>query len=247
MKDLGIYIDLDSMFDVKYALLNSMYPELARLITTDGSYFKRVCDDYEHKDFRFKVPWSYMSQFYNARNKLMLADAKPTSIMILLSSVINNLIEYAQNGEEFRDLKFIVNTYPYLLLESEQVNISYFIRQFFSKYCKFEFYYFKPKEVNSKWILDNDVEIMIMYNFLEWLELADRSILLSTLIDDVKVMCPKLLNFKTNLINLDASVNSVDWDMIAKTCKLFVDIEFLDIVHYAPFELIQKIKENRTE
>lgn len=237
---MGIYLDLDSIFDVKYSILEYYYPELARLVIEDGSYFKRTSDNFSHPDYWLTVTPTLMEILFKHRNKRDLARAKPTSIVPLLSAVVNTLVDSAQHGEEFRDIKFFVNTYPYVLTESEQANIAVFIGQFFRKYCEFDFHYLEPKEVTSEWIKNNDIEFMAMYNFLWWLELAEKKELFKVVIEDVRVMTPKLLNLFVSSKEEIEKMKDMSWESIEECCKIFVDLEFIDLLSYAPFEFLRK-------
>lgn len=243
----NIYVDLDSMFDVKYVILEKYFPKLAELVIKDKSYFFRTTDQFMHKDFPFKVSSSHFMTLYNSRTKFDLGKAKPTSIMILIAAAFNNFLDSSQNGDDLKDIKFIINTYPYKLKENEQMNICLFMRQFFRRHLEFDFYYLPIQYIDSKWILENEIEIMVIHDFLNWIEITDKKILFSHLVDNVRVMTPKIINFKGGEICDKDSLNDDVWSEFEKTSKMFLDMEFVESFNYSPFELYHADIQNETK
>lgn len=236
------YVDLDSILDIKLSIMLKYFPLLTTRFLETGDYFRREKDVFKHKDVHYEVHEDLVEILYKSRSKEDLKLALPTSIPIVISSGLDDLADNSDPREVVRDYTFYINTYPFLLSESEQFNIAKMFKQFFFVPFEVIMIYEPDCNINPTWLSTNNISLFVKYNFLEWLEKTNKEDLFKNLLVDLKVLTPRL----SNGVYAEGFENNV-WENLSKALELFMKVEFLDYTAYSPVSLLKAYNEFETK
>lgn len=162
MENKNTLVELDSLIDTRLAMVYLLDKESATSITKDGSYYKRVKDNYG------SISKDIFDVFYKKRNKQLLLLGLPTPVFTILKQHYGDIITDEINDEFEDDIKIFVNIYPYDLLESEKEKIIETVNNIIPKSIV-EIVSLSKKELTPVWVHEN-VSTVIMYEGVEWLE-----------------------------------------------------------------------------
>jgi len=184
--DKGIYIDLDTVFDTRLAVVKAISKDVFKEMLTGDYYDERLYDE-----FGF-ISNKLFNSFYKHRNNIILKHSYISKAVDILGMEIDILtgkkIESGTSSALFLD----INTYPYILNEADENRI----RNALSLYCMLEavtinFIRVSPYDIDMVYI-GNRFGVVFMYSGSQWLDyhMAIRKLSFS----DVKLYVPALLS-----------------------------------------------------
>jgi len=216
MEARGIYVDIDSIYDTRFALLSVLNADLTRGVLLD-SYFTRRRDS-----FGF-IPNGLFRQFYKKRNRDLLKLARPTSIISVITEYIDtiklaSIVEKTDGGVDI-----YINVYPYELTEKEIVGLRLSLLPYFIN-CNNILIMSKPN-INPAWLSKNCM-MMIMYDGINWINrnTASRDLIRNQLMDTVLYL-PKLSVGREDL-------NDADFEELKTLTVSSVKLEWLEVRDY---------------
>jgi hypothetical protein len=186
-----LLIEYDALFDTRLALINSYGEEaLSKILNND--YFTRTMDKFptiDYNEFQLK---------YSQRNKSLLADAIITPIVYMVSDFVYSTMVNAINGPDPLEPRIIVNTYPYVCSNEENTVVKEQLVEITNGNAVIEFIFKSPLEIRPAYLRDN-VELMIMYDYVSWIEAHSKTDVFKRItIPDVTLIGPKISFIEPN-------------------------------------------------
>ena len=121
-------VDLDAILDTRLTVLGQLRPDLPW--TSLKHYHERKIDIFD------TVSFSEFREAYHKRDKRALREAKPTPVCFLVRDFVTATNEIKQNGPTEYIPKIVLNTYPYVLEDSEINVLIAALRQIVGKDCE---------------------------------------------------------------------------------------------------------------
>lgn len=156
----GIYIDLDSLFDVRMGILNTKNPELIDLNLP--TFYKRKSDHF------IGITDKEYEQLYDNRNEETLSKSLITNIVDVLIDMVIKLTESSLKGP-IKKVPFItINEYPYKLKNETKKLILLSLAKLTKDSCDI---FFINKDYNdlTPEFVKNNFQVLIMYDYGKWL------------------------------------------------------------------------------
>lgn len=216
----SILLDLDTVFDTRLSLLYAISEDLALEVVESNQYTKRIRDNFGN------ISSDVFRSLYKRRNKNILKFALPTNIIELVNDL---MVKYATDANNTELPKLYINTYPYRLAEDEKIVMINVLGNLF-KNCTFELLYMDPvNELTPCWVNEN-VQTVIMYDGLNWLENHNRlfNLIEHPLIDKTLIV-PALL---TGYLDKNIKITSKIFVEQAMSIKSLVKLLFTDVVYF---------------
>lgn len=208
----GIYVDIDALFDTRFALLSVLSPELTRgSLKTD--YFKRKQDD-----FGF-LPNKLFKQFYKKRNRDLLKLARPTGIISLIVEHIDTIkMASAVEGAE-GDIVVFVNINPYALNDDEVNELRLSLLPYFVN-CK-NILIMSKSNIRPEWI-SKYCMMMVKYDGIDWVNrnIATGELIRHQLMETILYL-PTMMDGKEEL-------TEADFEQVGKLAMPCIRLEWLE-------------------
>lgn len=195
---ITVLTDLDTLFDTRLAvafILNEH--ETTKSIQTNKYRIR-------YKDNIGNIPYSVLKPYYKIRTKEIFEIALPTYIMGFIREQIEESSLDRMTNQDVVNEKFdvYVNTHPYDFT-SEEIELFKNAIENEIPFSKIHMIKMNTDELSCEWISDNNVNMIIMYDLLLWLEyqiMHNRHINHPLL--EVNGFCPAIVNGDTNGIKL---------------------------------------------
>ncbi len=216
----NILIDLDVVLDTRLALLYAIDEDIAVSVVNSGIYNKRIRDNFGN------VSADIFNYFYKQRNKVLLKYALPSNIFKIVNEL---LIGHITDSVTTKLTKIYINTYPYNLTDDEKDIVLGTVDGLF-KNCVFDLVYLNDiTDLTPKWVKDN-VQTIIKYNGLEWLENHNKLFnLTSTPLLDKTLIVPAML---TGPIPKGTKIDSGFFQATAMSIKSLIKVMFTDVIYF---------------
>jgi len=216
----SLYFDIDVLVDTRLALIYAIDKELAKRLLMDGKYFKRVRDDFEY------LSHDVFRDVYSRRSKILLKTPSPTKMPSLIAEyyIEASQADLVTGGDG--SITMFVNTYPYILDESEVDTLAESIRGYIHEDVNITMIDLPPSAVTPEW-MDSNIGMGIMYDALAWVDLHtmnDNLTLCS--IPEVTLLTPKMVDGFNILSVKDTEKLFVD---ASKSLAPLVNIQFLPV------------------
>lgn len=242
-KKHGVLIDLDCLFDTRFATLMEMDAEKADSLLLEGYYFRE----------RDEFPGMNLNEFrerYRKRNVQTLKNSLPTALLFRLGSIVADfIIEFSKDGRLVNP-ELILNIYPYKLSGEEINTMVLCLKVRTNNIIPVRVISQDPLNISPGWIRDN-VTFFYLYNWSEWLTKYTME-LASNRLDDVCVVAPSIMPLsidegKKQLKELEKDIRThfskqaevteelSDMDFFKATSsliKFFIGLEFLETRDY---------------
>jgi hypothetical protein len=222
IKNLNIYIDFDTLVDTRLSLLSAFDSELSEELINNGKYFERKLDEFGY------LPQNIFEYIYKHRTKHILNGVKRTALYEYLKNYI--YIEVAeQSANNFLTMvKLVVNTYPYKFTQDEQNIFNNMLHKTFDQSnMTIDFKYIEKTKVTPYYILENNINIMVMYDFIEWvdLQLQNGKMVDKHTLPSVLFLVPKLTKNIT-IFSTNSEADSL-YEHFEEMLKLRLTVSFL--------------------
>ena len=164
-----IYIDIDSIFDLRMSVLASIYPQVAKDLLRDNDYWHRETDLWSLVTAG-RVSEAAFKAAYDKRNNATLQSSVMTGIIGPLVKLIADNEMALADGRPNREIALEVNLWPFTFDDEE---MEAFV-QLFNYRLGFEpritFVSRSPSMVTPQWLLDN-FAAAFMYDFNGWIKI----------------------------------------------------------------------------
>lgn len=187
MLNKTLFIELDSLFDTRLAVLyNSFGEDIVKLLP---KYKTRLIDS-----FPPLVNSVEFLKVYNQRNKNDLRNSMKTEIFTLAKDFVNEAVEEMRTSPYPAAPKIILNTHPYDLTNDEKQIFLKLMLKTITEYADYEIVDLPNNEITPKYLNDN-VDMLIKYDYAEWFESqALHNTYVTYKCPDVKFITPAILN-----------------------------------------------------
>jgi hypothetical protein len=173
-----LFVELDALLDTRLAILTSFGEEALKFNLTKN-YFSRKHDFFigiNQEEYKIK---------YLNRDKSILKNSLSTELRNVINQFIQKtLLNRTTTPYQFLP-KIIVNLYPYQLEEKEKQIILSSIIAMTHDLAPIEIVYLPYLEITPMYVKKN-LSVLILYNYLEWLELQSK------LNNFPKTICPEV-------------------------------------------------------
>lgn len=216
----NIYIELDGLFDTRLPILTAINEDVStRVFNKD--YDIRTNDKFE------LIPNNIFNLYYNQRNKDILTYALPSFIYKLIENITTEYYSDLKNNNGLQ--KLYINTYPYMLEDSEKqiliTSLSYI------KQVEIEFLFISDNDLTPNILNNYDLDYIIKYNGIEWLEKQNR---LLNIIDnpmlDKYLYVPALID--NTHIEKSIKINKEFFNTLSKSLGMIINVIFTDIIYW---------------
>lgn len=191
----AIYVDLDSLFDTRLAVLHNLgIKGLDRVITSQ--YYDRTYDEFEG------IETEIFKEAYEKRNLDTLVNA-------LITPVARHLYQFGRQtlialvaSPYRRQPKVVVNIHPYVLSPESEHFIINGVRAVTKNIMDVELISVPLESLTPSYVKQNYVQ-MVMYAYWEWLEChAANGLLAETQCPEVTLIGPQLVKSKKAALEL---------------------------------------------
>lgn len=223
----NILTDLDSLFDTRLGIAFAISSQDTIRSIEDNSYYNRVYNSIGN------IPPIVLEAFYNRRNKQILKYCKPTAIFnLLLDQFIDNRDDI-RNNEVKEEIKIVVNTYPYLLSDSESVTLLGQLSRMFGT-PNIELVNLSKDELTPDWIHQNQIQTAFLYSGLEWLDYQiAKTDIDKNPINNLLLVIPALARSKQEDVVLDKSF----FLLLKEKMKIFADLIIIDVKYFSATDI----------
>lgn len=159
-----IYVDLESLLDIRQAILLSLLTEeeVTEIIFSDNYNFREV------EEFP-KVTKEQHQLLYSNLNKSLLPKSTITYIINILETKIANLEKRNIYYGETTFPKLLINTYPFNLNEEERNLLRNMIFIKLKNKCEIDIVEMPIDNLSPYFIKSNNIITIFMYKFNDWL------------------------------------------------------------------------------
>lgn len=237
-----LYITLDSLLDTRLGVLNSINPDFAISVTSKPSYYNREIDEFKDKELGELNPVLF-KKVLEAKRGLVLKNSFKTKMHLFLNQVCSVYVDKILNTPGNNALELDVNTYPFSLTDEEVAIALEGIVKMIGDKVTINMVNLSHKELTMDYIRDN-YNIMIMYNYHEWLNIHTEELKKKTIIH-VKLYVPMIffgsLPTEQQYKELE-EINNDPFELSQKMLSPVVSMEYLPISLYCadtPFNKVE--------
>lgn len=191
---MKVYIDFDSIFDIRMAIVNALDPELAVRIANNENYLTRLSDDLSYLDGRFDK--EAFNDLYAKRGSLGLTDMATTAVLDELFIERCERDKAIAQGLDLPKETLVVNVYPFELDNESKLALKESLQSTL-EYDACEVISMLPDLLTASFFRDGFSRV-IMYDFNQWLEMHVEELKTVTL-HDVRFNVPLILKGKNQL------------------------------------------------
>lgn len=215
-------VELDAILDTRLAMAYLLDKKSVEHITTDGSYYTRVKDNYGN------ISKDIFDTFYKRRTKNLLTLGLPTPIFDILKQHYGEIITDELNDEYEEDIIIYVNIYPYDLNEDEKNNIITSVTNIIPKSIV-KIISLSKKELTPQWV-DSNVTTLIMYEGLDWIEyhMSNNALIENPLLTTL-LISPAISTGSTSTKQVKKDTFK-DLMLVAST---LIDLVLVDVVNFS--------------
>lgn len=167
-----IYIELDAIFDTRMGTLGLMDPSLISKSAT-VEYQERETDNWKVLGWGVDVE-AYRAR-YRARDGDVLQSSVMTNIIYLINGLLDDTISTVLNSPDLEQVDLVVNMYPYHMSDTVRDEILKTLGFILPKGINIKSCFRRPIELLPDWI-DSRYDLLIMYNFEEWLKIHGKAL-----------------------------------------------------------------------
>lgn len=158
----ALFLELDTLLDTRFSTIIEMGEETVSKVLKNN-YHGRFIDKFEGIDN------DLFSSIYNNRDKRILKNTLVTPITFIINEFVTKTNKQNISSPIFLKPKIILNTYPYVLEESEVEVFIKILIQITNNQADIEIVNLNYQNMTPSY-LNDEVSIMILYNYNQWLE-----------------------------------------------------------------------------
>lgn len=228
----SIYVELDCILDTRLPILYSISPTIAEEVIVSDYYFNRIKDKFG------LISADIFKSFYNNRTKGVLKYAGFTPCLYYVSELYSKSITDIVNLEIRNEIEIYINTYPYFLNGSEQVELEKGIKVFLGD-IPTRIVNISNKDLTPEWLTTKGFDHVIKYDLLEWYEYHMSNYNL------IKNPLYKMNLHAPGLLDVYSPESLFKDDVFDKIIRLAKFHSNLDIMHISDFCKLKPKKEKK--
>lgn len=241
----SLYIDLDSLYDTRLAILEAVDPAYAAYLLTHDYYTR------EYDKFIFIDEATY-DLIWRNRDINYLKSALTTPMVDFVAKFVSDSIERRNSSPFDSNIEIYLNIWPYKMsTETAKQFAKPILKIIDGENIALNIVNMKPSDVTIKWCREK-LAVMVMYEVSEWLEsnFTNKSSGFKVMhIPDITVIVPELYNgvakTKEEIHSLQKQYGNL-FRFTEEALKLFIGLAMFPIESFCadiPEEMLTKIKE----
>jgi hypothetical protein len=224
-KYIAILVELDCLLDTRMGILfDRNNPYNLDDYLKSKQYFSREEDSFptmSREDYEKR---------WKTRDRSILKDSILTGVVQEIRDSCCQLTLLKMKTPETRDIKVMINIYPYKLGVVERNKILLAMDKSLNGMAELEIVEKSYDDITVDWVR-NEIDYMWMYRWWEWLELksdefSKRSCVNTTL------FCPRLYMDKSVLDSKVRMDRDYYFKMLSEVSRMLIDLQFIDIEKY---------------
>ena len=232
--------ELDALLDTRAAILNREVGDKLTYILANG-YFYRNVDHYPD------LPFEKFMELYRNRDKSLLVDALSTPIVRMISEYIQGVYYNTMATPYHYEPVLMINIHPYVLSKDEEKIIAQGIATKFKHKVNIELINLPYKKIGPKFLKDNDVAYLALYNYVEYLNLhLDGDEFVKYPCPTVGLVAPRIIFAKPSN-QLSPRLND-DFQSVEDIVGQFISMQYFPVKDFCmniPIELIEAAKKGQ--
>lgn len=188
-----IFIDLDSLLDIRQAIIGSIVNDnkvLQEIVTSDQYNFR--------KSDTFNIDMEIYREKYNNRSKIDIENSTISYMYNILKNRTKRAIRMGQIQVNRADVAILLNIYPYELTEKEAQQIAYLLYTKLDLNVEVTAVNIPYKDINMAYIKSNNIKELFIYDFNTWVKEQGEA-LYNYKAYDVVLNVPALINKEMTL------------------------------------------------
>ena len=230
MATCKVLLSVDCIFDVVFACVVELYPELAHSVVSNG-YLKR---DHNTLSLLDKgIDDDLIAERFNSRDVKLLHSARASTFLTSLAKEIVYRSNLDEAHPDYMKFSITLNTYPYEFTKVETKELFTILKTKLNPSPVFKVHFSVDKMTPS--LLKANYDRFVIYNFDEWITKHGDS-LNDVPISEVVCTAPViLLKEHTNVTDIDQIINTSRRAFLAGKI-LYLDLLTLNNFSIAPLE-----------
>lgn len=219
-------VEIDSILDTRLGVLMDIVPDQVPSILAD-SYHDRLWDVFPGVDLLT------FQRRYNERDVSILKNSWSTPMADLMTDFVMKTLKQTLRTPFHKQPKIDINSYPYVLNDTDAEIIIAAVAAKTNQQCDVSMVSYSPSDLNPVF-LKNHYEVVMMYDFQEWLEAhAVSGIWKKYTCPNVSVMAPLMVK-NPDSYDKNMKIQNIfsDYETLSKTMAPYVDMQFLPLEAY---------------
>lgn len=158
---------LDALFDTRLTLLYEMNPDSVKLALESNYLFR------DEEVFPGIDKNEFITQYHN-RTKKLLKNAMITPAIDMIYQFVHETNQNNISSPQLIRPKIIINTFPYVLTETESNIIKMAVENYIKRSAEVEVLHISYESLTPTY-MRQEVSIVMMYDYYNWLEVHSES------------------------------------------------------------------------
>ena len=219
-------VEIDSILDTRLGVLMDIVPDQVPSILAD-SYHDRLWDVFPGVDLLT------FQRRYKERDVSILKNSWSTPMADLMTDFVMKTLKQTLRTPFHKQPKIDINSYPYVLNDTDAEIIIAAVAAKTNQQCDVSMVSYSPSDLNPVF-LKNHYEVVMMYDFQEWLEVhAVSGVWKKYTCPNVSVMAPLMVK-NPDSYDKNMKIQNIfsDYETLSKTMAPYVDMQFLPLEAY---------------
>lgn len=219
-------VELDSILDTRLGVLLDIDPEKVPTILAKD-YHDRLWDVFPEVDLLT------FQRRYQSRDTKILKNSWATPMIDLMADFVYKTLQQTLRTPFHKQPMLEINTYPFKVSDEEASVIISAVAAKTDDQCDIKIVYYHPEDLNPVF-LKNTYEVVMMYDFQEWLETHSKNGNWKKYsCPGVTVMAPLMVK-NTDSFDPKKKIEHIlsDYETLTKTMAPYVDIQFLPMAAF---------------
>ena len=174
-----LMITMDALLDTRMGTLLTLGEDVLNRVVLDGDYYTRVEDKF------LDVDPTVFNEAYAKRDKETLKKSGVTQLILMIQEYVNKMQNQNLISPFHRIPKIVINSYPYLLTESEIETFKRLMVKYTQKNALVDVVHMSYEDLTPSYV-KKQLAMLITYDYHQWLELHALNKNLET------VTCPEV-------------------------------------------------------
>lgn len=172
MNTKKVYIDIQSLMDLRMGTLMTISPEFGIALSEDLSYYDRKVEKFGNPDLGYLDKEKYQA-VYDKYGLVILKNSVLTKMHMFLLALCCDFAEKKLGSPTNAPLEIAVNTYPFEFSPKEQKELILCLTQYLGNLFNITINYIDSNNLSVEDVADNYLA-MVMYNPKPWLDAHAR-------------------------------------------------------------------------
>lgn len=234
----GVLVELDAILDTRIGTVAHRFGDEVAFQVLQAGYHTRVDDKFPGVDYE------EYRKAYQARDVEVLKHSTITDNVRLMREVIGELSQQAVGRPYHTGARVLVNVYPYTLTEDMRAALKELVLPWVTGYTELgvthtvEIVSISKSDITPKFIVDNDVTTIFMYEYKDWFD-AQAVNFKRTPLTGVTLYSPAIYHEVTPTTDeIEETIREFAHPFKAAmfTAKFWILLDLIDVNHFSIIE-----------